>query len=366
MVGDTLSEMGIGLVSQRVPATIEWHGKDSFTLTVTENLVKRWLIDRSTGGDDDIDDDGITSSSSSSSNSGSKGTALERAAKIISSDREGHDDDVDEEAGGSATTSTPTRRSSSQGGGKRKKNWKIPSLSNRQQSRTTTDDDDESTNTTNTNDDVDQAERRRRIVEKFQEIKALAQSVFSDRKDDPDARRALWGTVADDGVLGLSGAVQYTRIPVHLDTWTDVFTGVYLGNFGPYGPEILRVARHMIEGEEWVMGTKLTGDVNVPAGKVSFRAKAGREHRLSPAGVYPPEYGVMQRYKGQGRVAREGYSAAKWVDGELLTFAASNPIARGAELGFVFNIDASRKYLLLFTKVKLDEIAPSLSTSMEP
>jgi hypothetical protein len=67
---------------------------------------------------------------------------------------------------------------------------------------------------------------------------------------------------------------------------------------------------------------------------------------------------VQQRYKGQGRVAREGYSAAKWVDGELLTFSATNPMTRGAELGFVFNIDANRKYLLLFTKVRLDTILP--------
>lgn len=81
---------------------------------------------------------------------------------------------------------------------------------------------------------------------------------------------------------------------------------------------------------------------------------------MSPSGVYPMEYGIQKRYKGQGQVAREGFSSPKWVDGELLTFSASNPVMRGAELGFVFDVDSQRKFLLLFTKVKLDALMDAL------
>lgn len=157
--------------------------------------------------------------------------------------------------------------------------------------------------------------------------------------------------------MGLRGRFTYTRLPPN-DCPTDPFTGVYLGTFGPHGPELLQVSRVTLEGEEWVQGVKLTGDPNVPAGKVSFRAKIGRSSRLSPDGTYPPEFGVQQRFRGEGRVAKEGYASAKWVEGELLTFSAVNPLTRGAELGFVYNMDASRRYLLLFTKVDMDRVIP--------
>ena len=58
---------------------------------------------------------------------------------------------------------------------------------------------------------------------------------------------------------------------------------------------------------EWVIGTKLTGDSNVPAGEVSFRAKIGRTGRLGSADMYNPEMGVIARYKGSGRVAQTGF-----------------------------------------------------------
>jgi hypothetical protein len=151
-------------------------------------------------------------------------------------------------------------------------------------------------------------------------------------------------------IAGLEGRVIYSRLKVP-EIHTDAFDGIYLGSFGPHGPEILQVSRTKVDGQEWVQGVKLTGDVNVPAGQISFKARIGKENRLSSGGVYPVEYGVQARYPGQGRVAREGYSSPKWVDGELLTLTKSNPITRGAEIGFVFQVDQSRKFLLLFERV---------------
>lgn len=58
---------------------------------------------------------------------------------------------------------------------------------------------------------------------------------------------------------------------------------------------------------EWVIGTKLTGDSNVPAGEVSFKAKIGRGSRLGTPDMYPPDMGVIARYRGSGCVAQSGF-----------------------------------------------------------
>lgn len=104
------------------------------------------------------------------------------------------------------------------------------------------------------------------------------------------------------------------------------------------------------------MAVKLTGDPNVPTGAVSFKARIGRQYRLSPKGVYPDELGVIGRYKGQGRVAQYGYIDARWVDGELLIFSARGSDYTGeARLGFVWHVPGDRKFLILLNKISLAE-----------
>lgn len=53
-----------------------------------------------------------------------------------------------------------------------------------------------------------------------------------------------------------------------------------MGTFGPHGPELLQVSRQMEGGREWAVATKLTGDPNVPAGSVSWKAVIGKSNRL--------------------------------------------------------------------------------------
>lgn len=98
----------------------------------------------------------------------------------------------------------------------------------------------------------------------------------------------------------------------------------------------------------------MTGDVNVPAGEVSFRARVDRENAFrGDDGKYPFEYGVLARYPGQGRVAREGFVDAKWVDGELLKLSSSGKFP-GAEWGFVFEVGEGKRFLLLFERLRLE------------
>eukprot|EP00955_Chlamydomonas_euryale_P055026 356011-Chlamydomonas_euryale.AAC.1 len=92
------------------------------------------------------------------------------------------------------------------------------------------------------------------------------------------------GTCAADGGGGGGGG--------------DPLTGLYVGSFGPHGPELLRLSRSVSKnGSEVVTAVKLTGDAHVPAGSVSFRANIGRGDRLTPKDAYPHELGIEARYK---------------------------------------------------------------------
>lgn len=141
---------------------------------------------------------------------------------------------------------------------------------------------------------------------------------------------------------------------------TDPFSQLYVGNFGPHGPEAIAMVRGAW-GEErgfpddHVTAFKVTGDENVPVGRATFRARVGRQHKLNPAEVYPEELGVLARYRGEGRVARAGFQAASWAEGELLILDGQASITGGAEMGFVWSIPGERRFLILFSKLRLPE-----------
>ena len=58
----------------------------------------------------------------------------------------------------------------------------------------------------------------------------------------------------------------------------------------------------------YVEGTKLTGDDNVPAGHVAFKAAIGSAESIPGYTMYPPELGIRVGYKGKGRVAKAKYT----------------------------------------------------------
>ncbi|KAL4854555.1 Protein EXECUTER 2 [Chlorella vulgaris] len=207
-----------------------------------------------------------------------------------------------------------------------------------------------------------------------EQIEAIRTDLEAGRKPSKDqlneiARQAL--RLATAQALGVGGAADtaanrwavlegrttYERLDLSKVVKTDPFSGLYVGTFSSHGPEILQVSRQMEDGREWAVATKLTGDPNVPAGTVSWKALIGRSNRL-PVEMYPPEMMVTARYKGQGQVAQTGFTNPKWVDGELLVFANDSPFVRGAQLGFTFDVRANQRYLIVLHRIDLDDLFP--------
>ncbi|KAI3930839.1 hypothetical protein MKX01_037285 [Papaver californicum] len=145
----------------------------------------------------------------------------------------------------------------------------------------------------------------------------------------------------------LSGTTVFNRIQIPAST--DLLSGLYIGSHGLYTSEVIQLRRKFgqwqynganknpqdLEFYEYVEALKLIGDSHVPAGQVAFRAKVGRQYQLPHKGIIPDEFGVVARYKGQGRLAEPGVKNPRWVDGELVVLDGKF-IRGGPVVGFVY------------------------------
>ncbi|XAR53020.1 hypothetical protein NMG60_11021402 [Bertholletia excelsa] len=163
----------------------------------------------------------------------------------------------------------------------------------------------------------------------------------------------------------LAGSTTFNRIEI--SSSPDPLNGLYIGTHGLYSSEVIYLRRKVgqwqddasskkppnLEFYEYVEAVKLTGDPYVPAGQVAFRAKVGKRYQLPHKGIIPEEFGVIARYKGQGRLAEPGFRNPRWVDGELVILDGKY-ITGGPVVGFVYWAPEYH-FLVFFNRLKLQE-----------
>ncbi|MQL81971.1 hypothetical protein Taro_014436 [Colocasia esculenta] len=161
----------------------------------------------------------------------------------------------------------------------------------------------------------------------------------------------------------LYGRTLFHRIEIPASS--DPLSGLYVSAQGMFHSEVLQLRRKFgqwkdddiaskysnLEFYEYVEALKLTGDLSVPAGQVAFRAKISKQYQLPHKGIIPEEFGVIGRYKGQGRLADPGFQNPRWVDGELVILD-SKYIRGGPVIGFVYWAPEYH-FLVFFNRLRL-------------
>ncbi|XP_044509058.1 protein EXECUTER 1, chloroplastic isoform X2 [Mangifera indica] len=163
----------------------------------------------------------------------------------------------------------------------------------------------------------------------------------------------------------LSGSTTFQRIEIASPS--DPLNGLYIGAYGLYTSQVIHLRRKVgqwkdeggtrnsssLEFYEYVEAIKVIGDPYVPAGQVAFRAKVGKRYQLPHKGIIPEEFGVIARYKGQGRLAEPGFRNPRWVDGELVILDGKY-IKGGPVVGFVYWAPEYH-FLVFFNRLRLQE-----------
>ncbi|KAG5226586.1 protein EXECUTER [Salix suchowensis] len=159
----------------------------------------------------------------------------------------------------------------------------------------------------------------------------------------------------------LSGSTTFHRIEI--STSPDPLNGLYIGAHGLYTSEVIHLQRKFessnLEFYEYVEAVKLTGDPYVPAGQLylygfyrwHFVPRLGKRYQLPHRGIIPEEFGVIARYKGQGRLAEPGFQNHRWVDGELVILDGKY-IKGGPVVGFVYWAPEYH-FLVFFNRLRL-------------
>ncbi|KAJ0967080.1 hypothetical protein J5N97_023997 [Dioscorea zingiberensis] len=178
-----------------------------------------------------------------------------------------------------------------------------------------------------------------------------------------DVHELISSAVKQDQNIPFSGSMLFNRIEI--SSSADPLSGLYVGSHGIYASEILHLKRKFgqwqendgfpksndLEFYEYVEAVKLTGGLSLPAGQTVFRAKVGKLNQLPHKGIIPEEFGVVARYKGQGRIADPGFQNPRWVDGELVILDGKF-IKEGPVVGFVYWAPEYH-FLVFFNRLKL-------------
>ncbi|CAN4111974.1 unnamed protein product [Withania somnifera] len=161
----------------------------------------------------------------------------------------------------------------------------------------------------------------------------------------------------------LSKSTTFSRIEISASS--DPLNGLYIGAHGLYTSEVIHLRRRFgqwkevvspkessqLEFYEYVEAVKLTGDSDVPAGQIAFRARIGKNINFHIKGLF--QKNLIARYRGQGRLAEPGFRNPRWVDGELVILDGKY-IKGGPVVGFVY-WDPEYHFLVFFHRLRLQE-----------
>ena len=64
---------------------------------------------------------------------------------------------------------------------------------------------------------------------------------------------------------------KYEKLEIGLKTRLPIEEGIFLGSYGPHGIEVIQLSLPYFDNLNEAQGIKITGDPNIPAGKVTFR-----------------------------------------------------------------------------------------------
>lgn len=198
------------------------------------------------------------------------------------------------------------------------------------------------------------------MMERYEEAATLRDKASELFRQDPIALRG----VAAEQMAAQAEAEQYEeaaetkQMVAEIEGMATAFqlAGVWKAMYGNHGEELIKVH---YEGARLV-ATKLTGDANVPAGQVTFKADLSPQGLLAPAeppyshsaekirAVFEKNLGAgnIEAFNGLGQVAMQGFKNARMVPGQLILFPHGI-------FGFLFLPLGS---LLVFDKV--DETMP--------
>ncbi|KAK1402073.1 Protein EXECUTER 1, chloroplastic [Heracleum sosnowskyi] len=198
-------------------------------------------------------------------------------------------------------------------------------------------------------------------------VNCIGRGVVDRKKEYCDKERLFTLSQAENQQPLLSGLTTFSRIIVPASS--DPLNGLYVGSNGYLVTEVIQIRRQFghwpgddgigdhskLEPCNYVEVVKLTGDPDVPAGQVSFRAKVGEKYKLPLWSVLEKDYGAVARYKGEGRLS--GFQESKWVDVELFILGEEHR-KEGFAIGFLFPAQ-DYYFMKLFKQLKLQSIEGS-------
>jgi len=139
--------------------------------------------------------------------------------------------------------------------------------------------------------------------------------------------------------------------------------GTFVGNYGPHGPEFIHVERTRSlntesgEDEEFLVGSKITGDPNVPSGVISFRSKAqpierndvfygGLFDRLEER-LIDQGRSILHIHEAFGRIAQHGFLLSEETSAFQICYTPMTS-QQPNTFGILFSVDG---FVLDFHKI---------------